>query len=210
MKKPISVSALEEFGRVRLSNSFFMREFLYSEIGNIHGMPNIPDDPDLAIAAGTRLCTELLEPLQNTFGRVAIRSSYRSPSINKFGNQNKLNCASNENNFAAHIWDKRDSNGCMGATACIVIPWFADRYEKGADWQSMAWYIHDHLPYSSLYFFPKLAAFNIRWHEQPERRIDSYILPKGCLTKPGMPNHAGDHSEYYKGFPKLSICLNDS
>jgi hypothetical protein len=23
-------------------------------------------------------------------------------------------------------------------------------------------------------------------HEKPERRIDSYVKPKGCLTKPGM------------------------
>lgn len=206
MKKPVSVSALEDFGRVRLSPNFYMRDFLYSEIGNVHGMPNIPDDPDLAIAAGTRLCTELLEPLQNTFGRLAIRSAYRSPSINKFGNQNKLNCASNESNYAGHIWDKRDKEGHMGATACIVIPWLADRVERGeVEWQAMAWYIHDHLNYSSLCFFPKLAAFNIRWHEQPERRIDSYIPPKGCLTKPGMANHDGDHSAYYREFPELAI-----
>ena len=38
----------------------------------------------------------------------------------------------------------------------------------------MAWWIHDHLPYASLYFFAKLGAFNIGWHEAPERRIDSY------------------------------------
>lgn len=206
MKKPVSVSALEDFGRVRLSSSFFMRDFLYSEIANIHGIPNIPDDPDLAIAAGTRLCSELLEPLQATFGRVAIRSAYRSALLNHFGNKNKLNCASNESNYAAHIWDKLDGNGCMGATACIVLPWFADRYERGeVEWQSLAWYIHDLLPYSSLCFFPKLAAFNISWHERPERRIDSYIPPKGCLTRPGMPNNIGDHSEYYRDFPKVSL-----
>lgn len=89
----------------------------------------------------------------------------------------------------------------MGATACIVIPWFADEYEKGADWRSMAWWIHDHLPYSSLYFFNRLCAFNIQWREQPERRIDSYIPPKGTLTKKGMSNWQGDHSEAYSWFP---------
>ena len=108
MKKPTSVAALEELGRVRLSKSFYLRDFLYSEIANHYGMPNIPDDPDLAIAAGSRLCEELLEPLQEAFGRIAIRSAYRSPSINEFGNRNKLNCASNEKNYAAHIWDRRD------------------------------------------------------------------------------------------------------
>lgn len=109
----------------------------------------------------------------------------------------------NEKNFVGHIWDHRDSSGYMGATTCIVIPWFADQYESGANWRSMAWWIHDHLPYSSLYSFPKLAAFNLNWHENPERLIDSYIPPKGCLTKPGMENHQGDHSEFYRGFPNL-------
>ena len=49
MRKPASMKALEELGRVRLSEHFFMREMLYSEIANFHGIPNIPDDPDLAI-----------------------------------------------------------------------------------------------------------------------------------------------------------------
>ena len=56
MRTPQSVAALETLGRVRLSQHFFMRDFLYSEIANLHGMPNIPEDPDLAITAGRRLC----------------------------------------------------------------------------------------------------------------------------------------------------------
>jgi hypothetical protein len=67
------VRSTEQLGRVRLSRSFFMRDFLYSEIANFHGIPNLPDDPNLAIAAGKRLCEELLEPLQATF--VASRSA---------------------------------------------------------------------------------------------------------------------------------------
>jgi hypothetical protein len=59
-RKPRSVRGLEALGRVRLSRSFFMRDFLYSEIANLHGIPNVPDDLDLAIAAGCRLCEELL------------------------------------------------------------------------------------------------------------------------------------------------------
>ena len=109
MKSLQSVAALDDFGRTRLSKSFFMREFLYSEIANLHGIPNIPDDPDLAIAAGTRLCTELLEPLQEVFGRIAIRSAYRSPAVNGYGNEQQkagkagYSCASNEANYASHI-----------------------------------------------------------------------------------------------------------
>ena len=62
MRSPNSVSALEKLGRERLSQSFFMRDFLYSEIGNFYGMSNIPEDPDLALSVGRNLCQDLLEP----------------------------------------------------------------------------------------------------------------------------------------------------
>jgi len=202
-KKSPSVKALEELGRERLSHSFYLRDFMHSEIAAVHGLVNVPVDHALAIEAGRKLCTELLEPLNATFGRIAVRSGYRSPEVNDLGNQLKLNCASNENNRAAHIWDLRDADGHMGATACVVVPWFADRFAQGAPWQSLAWWIHDHLPYSDVTFFPKLAAFNIRWHERPKRIINSYIAPKGCLTRPGMPNHDGDHASEYAGFPSF-------
>lgn len=205
MKKPITVKALEELGRTRLSKSFFMRDFLFSDIAAMHGMQNVPDDPVLAIAAGAQLCEELLEPLQNHFGRIAIRSAYRSCEVNGFGNANGLNCARNETNYASHIWDRRDANGQMGATACIVIPAFWDQFQNEGDWQKLAWWIHDHLPYSSLYFFPKLWAVNVTWHEAPERRIDSYASPKGCLTKPGMANHEGSHQHEWQGIEKAMI-----
>ena len=207
MRDPKSVKALETLGRVRLSPHFFMRDFLYSEISNFHGIPNIPEDPDLAVEAGTRLCEELLEPLRSTFGHVSIRSAYRAPAVNGFGNEMQragkpgYSCATNAANRAHHIWDQRDAKGRMGATACIVVPWFADQYEMGMDWRCLAWWIHDHLPYHSLYFFPVRAAFNIQWREDPIRRIDSYIAPRGCLTKPGMANHAGDHGAWYADFP---------
>jgi hypothetical protein len=188
VRKPTSVQALTNFGRVRLSKSFFMRDMLFSDIATVHGLLNAPDDPDLAIKAGTRLCTELLEPLQDKFGRIAIRSAYRSREVNALGNQMmrdgkaSYNCATNEHNAAGHIWDMRDANGCMGAIACVVVPSFWDRHHEQGDWQLLARWIHDHLPYSTLYFFPVLWAVNIGWHERPERRIDSYAEPKGRLT----------------------------
>lgn len=203
MKSPVSVKTLEEFGRIQLSQSFFMRDFLYSEISQIEKIPNIPDDPDLAIAAGRALCENVLEPIQDALGRIAIRSAFRSCAVNAKGaeNKNQYNCSRNEANYAGHIWDMRDADGCMGATACIVVTRFLPYYEATKDWQALAWWIHDNIPgYSHMYFFPKLAAFNISWHERPEKRIDSYIEPKGCLTKPGMENHSGDHSAAYQGF----------
>src|ERR1700749_4810393 len=95
VRTPGSVRALEAFTRTRLSASFFMRDFLYSEIAAIEGMRNLPSDPDLAIAAGQGLCQRVLEPLQATFGRLNIRSAYRSPEVNRFGNTHFKSCANN-------------------------------------------------------------------------------------------------------------------
>ncbi len=204
LRKPATVRSAETLGRVRLSRGFFMRDFLHSEIASLHGFPNLPDDPDLAIAAGKRLCEELLEPLQASFGRLAIRSGYRSPEVNGFGNAHDLCCASNESDRARHIWDQRDAEGCMGAMTSLAVPWLVDHLQSGATWVGMAWWIHDHLPYSELQFFPKLCAFNIAWRETPRRRITSYVAPRGLLTRPGMANQAGDHGEHYPGFPALA------
>ncbi|ODT50817.1 hypothetical protein [Devosia sp. 63-57] len=198
MRQPASVRTLEEFGRVRLSDSFFMRDFLYSEIAVINGFANLPDDPDLAIAAGTKLCEDLLEPLQQHFGRISIRSAYRSTEVNGFGNANGLNCGSNEKNYAGHIWDHRDAEGRMGATACIVVNRFIPYYETTGDWEALAWWVHDHLPYSDMEFFPRYAAFNLTWREDPVRRIYSFIPPRrGLLTRPGMDNWSGKHETAY-------------
>lgn len=201
MRTPKSVKSLENLGRVRLSPSFFMRDFLYSEISNMYGVPNIPEHPDVAIQNGKRLCEELLEPLQGAFGRIAVRSAYRSPTVNALGNEKGHSCGSNESNFAAHIWDHPDDRG-MGAMACIVVPWFLDKYEAGADWRAMAYWIHNHLPYSQLQFFPKLCAFNIGWHEQPQRSIYSYIEPTGLLLRGEPPSDSYAHyyeSEFFPG-----------
>jgi hypothetical protein len=202
LKAPKSVRAAEEFSRTRLSQSFFMRDFLFSEIAAVEGLSNLPDDPELAIAAGRGLCENLLEPLQATFGRIAIRSAYRSPEVNDFGCRHRLSCASNERNRARHTWDRRSKDGRMGALTTIVVPWLVDRMDT-TSWQAMAWWIHDNLPYSELQFFPKLFAFNIGWHEAPKRTIYSFIEPRGFLTKPGFSNHDRDHSHRYKGFPQL-------
>lgn len=203
MRSPQSVKALEEFGRVRLSSSFFMRDFLYSEISQVERIPNIPEYPDIAIEAGRGLCQEVLEPIQLALGRVSIRSGYRSPTVNAKGaeNKNQYSCSSNESNYAHHIWDYRDRNGKIGATACVVVNSFVDYYEKTGDWQALAWWIHDNVPgYSSLYFFPKLAAVNIRWSPLPEKWIKSHVPPKGILTKPGEENHNGAHEILYRKF----------
>jgi hypothetical protein len=208
MRKPQTVKALEELGRVRLSKNFFMREFLYSEISQIEGVPNIPDDPELAIAAGRNLCEKVLEPIQDALGRISIRSAYRSCAVNAKGaeNENQYNCASNEANYAGHIWDKRDGD-YMGATACIIVTSFIPYYQSTKDWTALAWWIHDHIDtYANIAFYPKYAAFNITWHENPNyaKYIYSYVEDphthkrSGYLTKEGMSNFSGSHELLYR------------
>lgn len=198
MRQPKSVKSLEDLGRVQLSENFFLRDFLYSEIAVLHGFQNIPGDPDLAIAVGKVLCETLLEPLQAQFGKISIRSAFRSAEVNDFGNRNKLNCGRNDTNYAGHIWDRRDAQGRMGATACVVVNRFVPYYQRTGDWEAMAWWVHDHLPYSDVEFFPKLAAFNIQWREHPVRRIYSFIPPRrGVLVGPGKVAGAGRHDDAY-------------
>lgn len=192
--------ALEKLGRVRLSEHYFMRDFLYSEISNAYGISNMPNDIDMAVEAGTRLCQDLLEPLREKFGHIHIRSAYRNPNVNAKGaeNKNQHNCSSNEANYAHHIWDRRDSEGNLGATACIQVHWFAEQFEKGRAWESLAWWVHDNLPYNSAFFFNNRAGFNLNWRENPEKWIRSYIGSRGkYLTKPDMDNWSGDHSSHY-------------
>ena len=156
MRTLSSVKALEDFGRIRLSTSFFMRDFLYSEISQIEGIPNIPDNPELAIQVGLALCESVLEPIQEKLGHISIRSAYRSSAVNAKGaeNKNQYNCASNESNYAGHNWDRKDSKGCIGATACIVVNSFIPYYERTNSWAALAWWIHDNIPgYSSICFF---------------------------------------------------------
>lgn len=184
MRRPSSMRGLENLGRVRLSKHFYMRDFLYSEIGNMHEISNIPNDPDLALEHGRMLCTQLLDPLEETFGRIAIRSGYRSAALNQYGNDNNLNCARNDNPIECHIWDHGRADAAIAGTS-LVIPWFTDRYEQGRDWRDLAWWIHDHLPYSGMWFFPKLCAFNLDWRPTPHRMIGSYIAPKGMLLRRG-------------------------
>jgi hypothetical protein len=202
MRTPASMWSLETLGRVRLSRHFFMRDFLYSEIGSFHRIPNLPETPDLAIETGRVLCETLLDPLQDTFGRIAIRSGYRSPALNRFGNAHKLNCARNDNPAECHIWDRGTGNDRI-AGASVVIPWFADQFDQGRDWRDLAWWMHDHLDYSEIWFFPKLCAFNIVWRPQPLRRIDSYIAPRGCLLRAGAEPEtpSAQRRAAYRDFP---------
>jgi len=176
---------LEKLGREQLSNSFFMREFLYSEISQIKKIPNIPHYPEIALMNGRKLCVNVLEPIQDKYGRVSVRSGYRSPEVNALGaaNKNQYRCASNTRSYSKHIWDYPDGDGFFGATACIVLPSHLKSYRKTGEWRLLAGWISSNVPeYSEVTFYPKLCAFNISWHERPKKRIRSYIKKVNSIT----------------------------
>ena len=213
MKTPESVADLTELGRIRLSEHFFMRDMLYSEVANFHGLPNMPDDPDLAIESGSQLCERVLEPLHSAFGGIIVRSAFRSAMVNDYcyqrisQNTAAYYCGDNTYSAARHIWDLRDADGYMGATASIVIPWYIDRFEESGDFRPLAWWICDHLAdYAEVAFFPWLCAFNIRWYEGPSDKAITWSAPDmpkfKILTQRGIDGFDDDHSDHYPGFPQ--------
>ena len=198
--------SLERLGRIQLSKSFFVRDFLHSEIAAFHGLRNEPVDLDLMVYTGRKLCEAILEPLQETFGRIHIRSGYRSPALNQFGNERSMNCASNRNTFADHIWDVRDADGHAGACASVVVPWFLNQ-RRPEEWPRLARWMDDHLEYHRITFFAYQTAFNACWRENPQREMRSYIAPVGRLNRQKAQQGWGDHPVEHAGFPPFRGAL---
>lgn len=208
MTKQWSYKDLEAFGRVRLSDNFYMREFLHSEIAQSYGLLNAPRNPDLAIETGSKLCELILEPIQEVWGKLHVRSGYRSEIVNQTGNDNKHNCANNEKNYAAHIWDVRDGKGFSGATACIVLPKYEDHYEQSGDWVSLAWWIHQNIPeYHEMCFFKNQCSFNIKWYENEDeaKSIRTYAPDPTTQDKKPLVNK-GKISSFYDE-ARINECL---
>lgn len=177
---PQTYAGLERLGRVALSENFHMREFLYSEIAVHYQLRNVPDKDRVtqALDVGSKLCSLLLEPIQRQFGRVHVRSGYRSLEVNAAGVK-KHNCAADNRGF--HTWDHPSERHGWGATACISVPRLSRAVLAGAcSYECIAWWIHDHLPdWSHVEFFvtPEHSdevCFNIGWLEQPLKAMTTW------------------------------------
>ena len=202
MKRPGSVKSLEDLGRVRLSENFFMRDFLYSEVANLYGVPNIPDDPDLAIETGRALCENLLEPLRKKFGRVSIRSAYRNREVARVCNERGHNCAKPESEYAEHIWDRRTSEGIAGAMATVIVHAFIPYYQRdralGGDGvvgaRPPALFVDAVLP--------KIFGVQSRLARDPEAAHHGASSRRDavCSPSPACPTNAGSHGHEYSEF----------
>ena len=69
-----SLQSLENLGRTRLSPDFFLRDFLHSEVAEVEGLGNFPEDDALLVQAGENLCEQVLEPIQAVLRRAFLRS----------------------------------------------------------------------------------------------------------------------------------------
>jgi len=177
---PQSYSGLERLGRIALSESFHMREFLYSEIAVQYHLRNVPEKAriDVAVEAGSKLCNQLLEPLQKRFGRIHVRSGYRSLEVNAAGVE-KHNCAADNRGF--HTWDHPSESNGIGATACISVPSISRAVlAEICPYEAVAWWIHDNLPeWSHLEFFAtpehsNEVCFNIGWLARPLKTMTTW------------------------------------
>lgn len=172
-KKPpakiLTVNQLANFGRVQLSPSFFMRDFLYSEM---------PPHPTPSRDSYTNRHNALPESPWAATGSLWTYKHKVGLPLNAKGaeNRNQYRCASNERNYARHIWDYPDEQGNYGVMACVVVNSYLPHYEATKDWKTLANWIENNIPeYLEMCFYPKLCAFNISWRQKPKKSIKSHI-----------------------------------
>ena len=137
-------------------------------------LPNIPDDPDLAIAAGRALCEKLLEPLMARFGRISIRSAFRSVEVNALGNAHGLQLRPQRSQFRRpHLGParrrRRDGRDRLRRRSRVHPLLRSDR-ATGRRWRGGS---TTTCPTASSSSSPSFAAVNVGWREKPQRRIRS-------------------------------------
>ena len=120
-------------------------------------------------------------------GASTSRSGYRSPRVNDLGNRNNLSCASNEEELRAPsgISPMPTASTAPWPSSC---PWLVD-YMQRQLLDSHGLVDSRLLPYASLYFFAKLGAFNVGWHEAPSA-VSTTRPPRGSLIARRWPTMA--------------------
>lgn len=124
----------EALARVRLSQNFILRDFLFSTDAAVHGFNNFPENPDMVVRAGRELCEKVLEPVLAQWGRFAITFAYQSREALEFKwPQEKRDTKSHNSN--PHHWD-RGSFGDEIYARLDILPFcvedgLVDRHEFG-------------------------------------------------------------------------------
>ncbi len=94
---------IDEFSRVRLSKNFIMRDFLFTAYGSAHGLHNYPmDNVAQVIKAGKELCSKVLEPILEKFGRFSITFGYQ----NRLQMEYEMKQPIKRHSSSPHHWDR--------------------------------------------------------------------------------------------------------
>lgn len=59
--------------------------------------------------------------------------------------------------------------------------------KPGRDWQVLAWFIHDHLPYSEMVFFARNGTVNLTWRGDPDDESRDGYSRRGAGQKEKRP-----------------------
>lgn len=107
---------------MKLSNHFSLEELTKSDSAIRHGIDNTP--PAEVVANLQALVDNVLQPLRDKFGAIAVTSGYRSPELNK------------------KIGGSTTSHHCLGYAADFEV--------LGMDNRELALYIRDNLKFTQL------------------------------------------------------------
>ena len=106
-QKPMPTAAeYESLARVRLSQNFILRDFLFSTECAARGLTNFPEDPEHVVMAGKALCEKVLEPVLAKWGRFAITFGYQSREGVEFKWSKAMREAKGRNSNP-HQWDRK-------------------------------------------------------------------------------------------------------
>ena len=172
MRSPRTVRSTEQLGRVGSPGRSSCGILCTARLRPSRACPNLPDDPDLAIAAGQRPLRGSARAAAGRFrSAIAIRSGL---PLARGSNglwqrplwQAQLRLERSATMAQAHLGPTKSQTGTAWAPWRSVVIALAGRSHAGAGTQrGRRWRgaIHDHLPYSDLpRCFPKLVRVQYR------------------------------------------------
>lgn len=196
----LSRSSYRALCGVRLSRSFCLGDFLADPMIAYHGLPNLPQHPELVVIMGRELCTRVLEPLVATFGALQVVTGYRSKEAAKrLQKEETLLMDAAELPFT---WDALGEDGRpVGAGVVVRIPWVLDREDEEAS-PAMGWWVRDHLPCDRVVIPREPGTLALTWRADPRRELLSLRDAGRWLMTRETAGHAARHAHHYPGFPE--------
>lgn len=104
-KTGVSARSLDSLSRVRLSQNFILRDFLFCASSAANGLSNCPENKAAVVRAGREICEKLLEPIVAHFGRFAITYGYQSRE-SMDADLRRRSSETHPHSSSPHHWDR--------------------------------------------------------------------------------------------------------